>query len=388
VVNSYARYCGRRILLVALALGFTFIPQMATASCGWKAIASPNVPNSGNGFLGVSAISASDVWAVGTYLNPGRHTLTEHWNGHVWTIVPSPSVRNSASVLLGVSATSPADAWGAGFYFDSVHVIAHSLTERWNGHTWAIVPSPNANAHGNYMWGVSASSPTDAWIAGNYTSNPTARTIAEHWNGRAWTIVPSPNANANQNQIRGIAAMSPSDAWMDGWFSIDGNVDHTLVEHWNGKGWTVVPSPNANVSNNNRFFGISAISASAAWAAGFFTGTDGIDHTLVEQWNGNAWAVVPSPNAGGSANHFNGISAASSSSAWAVGYYHGNDNVDHTLIEHWNGQAWAVVPSPNASTNANYLFGVSAISASEAWAAGYYTGSDNVLHTLVEHWKC
>ena len=100
------------------------------------------------------------------------------------------------------------------------------------------------------------------------------------------------------------------------------------------------------------------------------------DRTLIVHWNGTAWQVVPSPNPGGLSreNWLNGAAAVSAHDIWAVGSYD-NGTTDRTLIEHWNGTVWKVVPSPNLGgpSNENILAGVVATSASNAWAVGKYS---------------
>ena len=61
----------------------------------------------------------------------------------------------------------------------------------------------------------------------------------------------------------------------------------------------------------------------------------------------SAWAT---PNPSKTDNELNGVSAISSTDAWAVGYYgvgaQGSGEAN-TLALHWNGTKWAKVSSPN-----------------------------------------
>jgi hypothetical protein len=70
-------------------------------------------------------------------------------------------------------------------------------------------------------------------------------------------------------------------------------------------------------------------------------------------------------------NELYGVSAVSGSNAWAVGRQN-SAGVFKTLILHWNGAAWSTVKSPSASSSDAELFGVSAVSGSDAWAVGWY----------------
>jgi len=62
------------------------------------------------------------------------------------------------------------------------------------------------------------------------------------------------------------------------------------------------------------------------------------------------WNVISSPNNGASYDVLNGVSALSPTNAWAVGDYNISPGPLQTLIEHWDGTQWSIVPSPNQLT--------------------------------------
>jgi hypothetical protein len=111
--------------------------------------------------------------------------------------------------------------------------------------------------------------------------------------------------------------------------------------------------------------------------------------TLIERWNGTSWKTVASPNPGGPArdNFLEGVTATSAGNAWAVGSY-GNGTAIQTLIEHWNGTSWKKVasPDPGGPARNNFLAGVAATAAGNAWAVGkYFNGTG--YQTMVLHWN-
>jgi len=69
-----------------------------------------------------------------------------------------------------------------------------------------------------------------------------AQTLIEHWDGAAWTVVPSPNVAGFSNVLGAVRAASPTDIWAVG-ESFSTGVDQTLILHWNGHTWTQVASP-------------------------------------------------------------------------------------------------------------------------------------------------
>src|SRR5204862_321418 len=145
-----------------------------------------------------------------------------------------------------------------------------------------------------------------------------------------------------------------------------------------GPDWVVTNSPNVGTGFNNYLNGVGVVSANDVWAVGYSNVS--ADQTLVEHWNGSAWSIVPSPNVGTNHNRLNGVEVASANDVWAMG------DTYQTLVEHWDGITWSVVSSPNVGTSDNYLTGVAVVSGSDVWAVGYYLNGSNVEQTLVEHW--
>jgi hypothetical protein len=334
-----------------------------------------------NVFLAVTAISGSDVWAVGYYytgtIGLTGLTLTEHWDGISWSVVTSPNVGTLQNGLFGVAGISSTDMWAVGYYLSANGTPDQTLVEHWNGTSWEVVNSPNESTHDNFLRGVAPISSNDVWAVGYYdTGNGTPdQTLVEHWDGFTWSVVPSPNVGTF-DRLYGVAAVSSSDVWAVG------TAGQTLVEHWDGSTWSVVPSP--NVGTFDYLYGVAALSSSDVWAVGWYDiGTT--DQTLVEHWNGSTWSVVSSPDVGTMRNYLYGVAAVSSSNIWAAGYYL-NGTVGRTLVEHWDGSTWSVVSSPDVGPYTNDLNGVAAVSANDVWAVGDYING-TTAQTLVERYN-
>src|SRR5437773_12134623 len=84
------------------------------------------------------------------------------------------------------------------------------------------------------------------------------------------------------------------------------------------------------------------------------------------------WSIVSSPNAEGY-TWLQAVDASARDNAWAVGFYIGSEGVYETLAERCDGSAWKLVQTPNVGANGDWLNGVAAVSRSEAWAVGYIT---------------
>ena len=330
----------------------------------------------------VSTISSSNAWAVGNYyIRPPDlgdfKSVTEHWHGGTWSRVSAPSPPGYVATLNGVTAVSPTNVWAVGLN-NATTGNDKTLIEHWKGSGWKIVRSPNPGRFGNALAGVSAAAANQVWAVGYYGP---PKTLILRWNGSSWSRVKSPNPGRFKgNVLSAVSALSKTNAWAVGYYMSDFG-PRTLILRWNGTAWRKVAGRNPS-GTDNELTGVSAVSSSDVWAVGYYTTSSG-DRTLVEHWNGSGWSKVPSPNgAGGSA--LAAVTALSATNAWAVGSS-GSASVK-TLIEHWNGTKWTRVGSPNPSTSENELLGVSASSPSDVWAVGYYKTSSG-HRTLVEHWN-
>jgi hypothetical protein len=309
-----------------------------------------------------------------------------------------------------VAATSPCDALAVGYYNNGT--AFQTLILHWSGKAWRVQQSknPGGSSNENQLSGVAATSPTNAWAVGSSKNGSVNQTLIEHWNGKTWKVQPSldPGGSTNDNQLSGVAATSATNAWAVGSY-FNGTSDQTLIEHWNGKKWHVQPSPSpasscaiagpltpgARAIRARPIIGlvsVAATSSSNAWAVGIRCASTGGTRTLVEHWNGKAWKVQPSPNPGGSGktSGLTGVTATSSGNAWAVGAYTKNRGaLRQTLIERFNGTAWKVQPSPNADPSQadNGLFDVAATSSGNAWAVGSYGALSRLDPPLVERWN-
>jgi hypothetical protein len=407
-----ARFSSPRILFafalcsIAVCLATFSLAEQATGS--WVVVPSPDADaTQSNTLVAVTCVSDSDCWTVGDYASLScvlfsctstSQALIEHWDGSVWEVAASPNATGATnSYLNDVTCASASDCWAVGYSYTGAAGPFQTLIERWDGTVWVIVSSPNSvTAPNNVLNSVTCVSAADCWAVGYSTpvrnvSGTANQTLAEHWDGTSWTIVTTPsNTSTSQSDIlQSVACTSASSCWAVGLdYDSNRNSTLTLIERWNGSSWAIVPSANNLPQQFNVLYGVTCASPSECWAVGYFsTGTGAsVLQTLIERWDGSTWAIVPSPNT--SANDINvlyRVTCTSASDCWAVGY----NWPDHfrTLSEHWDGTAWGIVSSPNPSaTRRNVLYGVACLSGSDCWAAGYYWDDNSVAHTLTEHY--
>ncbi len=361
----------------------------------WRLVSNPN-PGAGENMLqGVVALSVNDAWAVGSYDNQSgakSYTLIEHWNGKQWHVVQSPSPGSNSNGLTSVTATGPDDIWAAGaFSNNSSNLDGQALIEHWNGKQWSVIQNPPGSDQ-NFLAGITALAANDIWAVGS--GNGGKGTFTEHWNGTKWTVVPSPNTGEPTNSLMVVTALSTNDVWADGF--AEGSttsaghsqaVQRGLIEHWDGTKWSIVSSPNLS-GLQSMLYGMTAFSTNDVWATGAALNySDGTAKTLVEHWNGKHWSVMSSPNAG-AGNVLMQVTAISANNVWAVGYSFATKNdqsndISRTLTEHWDGTRWSVIASPNPEPSSNVMASPDpnnsvGPSINDMWAVAGVPGSNKV----------
>jgi hypothetical protein len=299
----------------------------------WTVVKSP-IPKFGGELNGVAVVASNNVWAVGQKNStstaggfPITVPLIEHWDGTRWSIIASPNPSPVLGAqLLGVAAISANNIFAVG---------TGDLVEHFDGAKWSIVASP-AFSPGGTLSAISADSGTDVWAVGA-SSNGTPQAL--HFNGQAWrevTIpVPASAGPSFPSILHGVTAISPTNVWAVGTSRSNAYPfpETALIEHFDGKSWSIVPSPNpeAGIKFPGSFglVGIAAISATNIWAVGTFSDANtGLDLPLTEHWNGTSWTTVSSATVTGEMNVLSGVTALGNGTVVAVGFATSSGGVD------------------------------------------------------------
>lgn len=384
-------------LLIALTLafscGFSFVAEAASPeTCGWNIVTSPNSASPINFLSGLTVVTGNDIWAVGGSQAGSRvaNPLIEHWNGAAWTIVPAPQPPRTLVSLSDVSHFSATDIWAVGSSRTG-NTPSKTFTEHWDGVQWTVVPSPSVPKIGpydadNFLADVVAIAPNDVWAVGGVSTIVAGESLILHWDGNSWRIVPNPGANPRfyDANLVGIAAISANDIWAVGQKTT--SEEHNMIQHWDGTRWNLVPSP-AFPTNYDFLNSVSAISANDIWAVGSFTipNAEGSPfQNAIVHWNGTAWSIVNAPQPDDWLNILTSVTAISANDVWAVGEIGTNSGYEAPESLHWDGSTWSVMPTPGGSQS-TALLGVAAVSSTDVWAVGE---SASAKKTLIEHLTC
>jgi hypothetical protein len=218
------------------------------------------------------------------------------------------------------------------------------------------------------FYGITATGPKDAWLAGLTYKAKTLRPLMMHWNGHTWASTTLPTGVQNTG-VFDVKAVSPSNIWA---FALSSK--SAFILHENGKRWTESGSwPAAGAMAGK----LLPLSPANVWS--FDAISPSLTHPMpkvdIRRYDGKSWRAVSFPQAVTGADGTN-------KSAWAVGYTSG---LPHPAVSHWNGTRWLTVKLPALGPGS--LMSVVAQNAKSVWAVGTSGGKGLVLHWDGAHWK-
>jgi len=365
-----------RLRLVAILFTLALVVSVAPANAAatWTRVPSPNRGTVASTLQDVVTVpGTSTAWAVGYYYDSNLaayRSMTQRYNGTSWSVVPS--LNGSAtgySQLNRVDATSSTNVWAIGS-----DTQAGTLVHRYDGSRWVAMTRPSGVA----LRGLDVVSSTEVWIAGYAGS---AATVSQWKNGTWTTRYTQASTGRHLTVFEAIAVDAAGKVWAVGWdrdYNAPGRPVSSLVVHFDGSSWKRESSPNP--LNRNTLTDVVALTNGEVFAVGVAQDTSGggiTPRSLMLRRQGTTWSSLTVPRGEtGSQDQLQAVAAVSSTSVWSVGYYSSpSTGLYEPLLVHWTGNGGAGTlgihhPSPELGVSAIVL-GVSATSAGNLWAVGY-----------------
>jgi hypothetical protein len=257
---------------------------------------------------------------------------------------------------------------------------------------WSLQTVPSATLASGSLTAISCGGPRACMTVGYYSDSTGAQVpLAQAWNGRTWSVVPTPNhGSSSATTLSAVSCPSAGFCVAAGtWTSVAGQ-SYPLAERWQGGHWSILAMPDPVTATTTVLTGVACASATACVAVGYFDNPYFIQ-TLAEAWNGHRWSVqrtqnVPNPTST-VWGQLNAIWCLSARDCTAVGDYQGS-LTQSTLAETWNGTTWSIKATPNVRGEpGNALNAVSCRSARQCLAVGEYTTSTGNTGTLAQAWN-
>lgn len=352
---------------------------------------SPSYLGHDNSLTAVSAVSTTDVYAVGWQCNACTYDspLLYHYDGTSWS---TQSITEPSGVVSfipnAVLAFGDSGIWVAGDYFDTNNSKREPLVEKWNGSSWIVKYDP-IDTGSTQLYAISGSSNTDVWVAG-YT-NGNGSVLLSHWDGTSFTDASSlPSLSGSDFRLYGLASASSSDVMTVGTYLDTNSHGKNIAWHYNGTSWSGT-GPNQPSSTDNELRAVTSIPGTSSHYLAVGQEDDSLlgTQTLAESYNGSSWTTLSTQNQGNGPILF-GVSAVGSGNIWAVGsdVRTNHDLYDETLIERYNGSSWSLETSvsPGGDLDNSDLRAVIAYDSSDVWAVGGYDDPNHADHarSLVE----
>jgi hypothetical protein len=217
-------------------------------------------------FSDVAALAPDDVWVVGDAIL--------HWDGSRWTSQSARELsRQDDSWLAAVDAVSATDVWAVGSIGEWNPIgweEDRDLVLHWDGSSWSTVASlKDTTGYPMYGRGLDAIASGQAWTIATPVMGSM---LLGHWSSDAaqpeslgWRNGSDPmTGNAHQSEVGSVGdvvALSPDDVWTAG---AGGS-----LTHWDGTTWEGVgPAGELTVDDVWHLTALARSGATDVWAVG------------------------------------------------------------------------------------------------------------------------
>ncbi len=372
-----------RVMTVFLAAALVTSAADAAPPCGdWSIVETPNPPSGHNALTGLGVWSADVAYALRT---GGAGSFVHEWDGAAWTEVPLPDLAVEGGFSPRAITAVDGHAWIASLVVTGVggpglqHLLCWDGTD-WVTETWIeLAPTTDGLPRSGSPEDMDGIAADDIWIVGiaDGTGDPVAGNplLTVHWDGNELVEYMTPGVGNRQNWLTGVTAIAPDDAWAVGYYNTTGGGGHFhgLVYHWDGSSWTHVPTP-AEALDGSHLQAVDAIAADDIWAVG-----DVLGEPLFMHYDGSDWSIVPGPTTTMTQSLY-AVAAAATDDVWAVSY--GNEK----RFYHYDGFAWEAMPFPDVpgATSIDLHGAMDSSGGCDVWAVGGQT-IEGRIYTLAAH---
>ena len=312
----------------------------------WSVAPLPS-PRSSGSFSALNTVacgSPTSCVAFGTssiYRSRVSKPFVVHWDGSRWTLGKIPAIDGEVSLVISGVACARADSCQAVGSAGQGTYGAFTATTQWDGKRWSRVAIDGTNSgSGYYLLNVACPEAKSCIAVGTGNSVD----FAQRWNGTTWSAMhPLVDVGPESSWLSSVSCTSSRNCYASGTWDRDG----TLIEHWDGASWTIVPSPNQAFGVHVNLGGISCKAKGCVTVgSGSSNSTYPLQTTIAIHQDRTTWTVHPSqPTPAPASSALMGVACIQAKNCFAVGYYQTPNVFGNVfaLIEHWNGRTWSAV---------------------------------------------
>lgn len=199
--------------------------------------------------------------------------------------------------------------------------------------------------------------------------------IAEAPASSIFTVVHTPNIRPFpfHADLAAVSASSGSDIWAVGQSGV----------HFDGLTWTAFALPHIAGDLTSGITGVADLAPNNVWSVGNINIGEQNPNQIIEHFDGTRWSVSHGPSFQPTDQpHLEGLTAISATNMWAAGAILttiGGFPSLFPLFEHFDGTSWTA--TIDQSTLNGFIFGISADATNDVWAVGTLS----LGGTLIEH---
>jgi hypothetical protein len=282
----------------------------------------------------------------------GARPLIETWDGSAWIHRTGPAPSGTMDARLNGISCSGSTCLAVGQY-GRRSGRDRLLGSLWDGTTWSLSLPPRLRyADDAAFEDIACVAPNSCTAVGQFSYElqqlfTGVAPLIERWDGRGWRVeLAAAGKDSLDTELNAVACPSSEHCVAVGFQRDRGGTYSTFAEVEIGARWSVVSTPDPAGSPDIEFAELACPRPGRCIAVGSWVSGAHV-HALVESWDGKRWTMVPTPAPpDATSTALSAIDCSRPQACIAVGTYERGSPTEHAFSLSWNGRAWTILPMP------------------------------------------
>jgi hypothetical protein len=190
--------------------------------------------------------AAGNIYAAGTFTNPGGGKYVAKWNGTAWSEVGGLNALAANDWIMSICSDTLGNIYAAGYFTNSG---GKKYVAKWNGTAWSEAGGLNGLAANDAILSIYKDATGNIYAAGFFT-NPSGNHYVAKWNGTAWSELGGLNGLAANGLINSVYCDKAGNIYAGGSFT-NSSFNNYLAEYASSTGINpVTPTEPPNIFPN------------------------------------------------------------------------------------------------------------------------------------------
>ncbi|GAA4347170.1 hypothetical protein GCM10023185_02050 [Hymenobacter saemangeumensis] len=380
---------------IYIAGSFTAVGDVAASNIAkwngtaWSVLGSGPVNGTDARVYALAASPSGEVYVGGGFSRAGGLTVRQvaKWSGTAWSVLGTATDNGVYGEVTALAVSGSGDVYVGGLFGQtSGNVMANNIA-RWNGSAWSTLGTGSTNGVDDQVYALALTGSGQLYVGGRFQqAGGTAAKRVAQWNGSAWSTLGPGIGNTTNNVVYALAVSGSGEVYAGGDFGLAGGMAASSIARWNGTAWNSLGA-GLGTGTNRTVVSLAFSGSGELYVGENYTPPGGGSVSQISRWNGTAWAVLGTGNAGSINNPAKALAFSGSGELFAGGDFTLAGGLRVNRIARWNGSAWSPMDTSGGNGVNGGVFAVAVAPTGEVYAGGRFTQAGALATNNIAKWN-